>query len=93
MCPTFHCNLTVRFIFNCHIQSNAKVTVKITVNQLYNYSSVLGAAIEYKLYSDITVESGTHLKTVKITSNYYYCSGRNLRGVRPSKTQNLFILS
>ena len=41
--PTFHCNLTVQFTFNCLIQSNVEVTVKKTVNQLYNYLTVLGA--------------------------------------------------
>ena len=71
MCPTFHCNLTVRFTFNCLIQSNVEVTVKKTVNQLYNYSTVLRAAIKCKPYSEITVESGTHLKTVKITLNIF----------------------
>ena len=44
---------------------------KNPVNQLYNYSTVLGAAIKYKLYSEITVEIGTHLKTVKITLNIF----------------------
>jgi hypothetical protein len=39
---------------------------KKTVIQLCNYSTVLGAAIRCKSYSDITVEIGTHLKTVKI---------------------------
>ena len=71
MCPTFHSNLTVEFTFNCHIQSNVEVTVKKTVNQLYNYSTVLGAAIKCKQYSEITVESGTHLKSVKITLNIF----------------------
>ena len=42
---------------------------KKTVNQLYIYSTVLGAAI--KQYSDITVESGTHVKSVKITLNIF----------------------
>ena len=56
--------------FNCLIQSNVEVTVK-TVNQLYNYSTVLGAAIKCKPYSEITVELGTHLKTVKITLNIF----------------------
>ena len=37
---------------------------KKTVNQIYNYSTVLGAAIKCKPYSEITVESGTQLKTV-----------------------------
>ena len=70
MCPTFHCNLTVQFTFNCLIKSNVEVTVK-TVNQLYNYSTVLGAGIKFKPYSEITVEMGTHLKTVKITLNIF----------------------
>ena len=56
---------------NCHIQSNVEVTVKKTVNQLYNYSTVLGAAIKCKPYSEITVEIGTHLKTVKFTFNIF----------------------
>ena len=46
-------------------------SVKMTVNQLYNYSTVLGAAIKCKQYSEITVESGTHLKIVKITLNIF----------------------
>jgi hypothetical protein len=45
--------------------------MKKTVNQLYNYSTVLGAAIKCKPYSEITVEIGTHLKTVKITLNIF----------------------
>ena len=40
---------------------------KKTVNQLYIYSTVLGAAIKCKQFSEITVESGTHLKSVKYT--------------------------
>ena len=32
----------------CHTQSNVEVTVKQTVNQLYIYSTVLGAAIKCK---------------------------------------------
>ena len=35
---------------------------KKTVNQLYIYSTVLGAAIECKQYSEITVEGATHEK-------------------------------
>ena len=42
-------------------------SVKMTVNQLYNYLTVLGAAIKCKPYSEITVEIGTHSKIVKIT--------------------------
>ena len=44
---------------------------KKTVKQLYNYSTVLGAAIQCKPYSDIIVEIGTHLKTVKIILNIF----------------------
>ena len=40
---------------------------KKTVNQLYIYSTVLGAAIKCKQYRAITVETGTHVKRVKIT--------------------------
>ena len=47
----------------CHIQSNVQVTVKKTVNQLYSYSTLLGAAIRFKQYSEITLESGTHVKS------------------------------
>ena len=32
---------------------------KKTANQLYNYSTVIGAAIKYKPSSEITVEIGT----------------------------------
>ena len=70
MCPTFHCNLTARFTFNSLIKSNVEIAVKKTVNQLYIYSTVL-AAIKFKQYSEITVESGTHLKIVKITLNIF----------------------
>ena len=34
-------------------------------------STVLGAAIKCKPYNEITVESETHLKTVKITLNIF----------------------
>ena len=70
MCSTFHCNLAVWFTSNCLIQSNVEVTVK-TVNQLYNYSTVLGAAIKRKPYNEITVEIGTHSKNAKITLNIF----------------------
>ena len=93
MCSTFLCNLTVQFTFNCLIQSNVEVTVKKTVNQLYNYSIVLGAAIKCKPYSEITVKIGTQRKTVKITTNifavyftlYFYYN-------EPSKYKHLLIL-
>ena len=52
------------------MQCNVEVTVK-NVNQLYNYSTVLGAAIQCKPYSEITVEIGTYLKTVKNTLNIF----------------------
>ena len=52
-------------------KSNVEVTVKKTVNQLYNYSTVLGAAIKCKPYSEITIEIGTYLKPVKITLNIF----------------------
>ena len=73
--------LQICTVFNCvpfsHctvvIQYNVEVTVKYTVNQLYNYSTVLGTAIKCKPYSEITVEFGTHLKTVKITLNIFQC--------------------
>ena len=42
------------------------------MNQLYNYSTVLGAAIKCKPYSEITVKIGTHLKTAKITLNILF---------------------
>ena len=42
-----------------------------TVNPFYNYSTVLGAAIKCKPYSEITAEIRTHLKTVKITLNIF----------------------
>ena len=37
------------------------------VNQCLHFSTVLGAVIECKQYSGITVEIGTHIKSVKIT--------------------------
>ena len=47
-----------------------EVTVK-NCKSVYNYSTVLGAAIKCKPYSETTVESRTHLKTVKITLNIF----------------------
>ena len=44
---------------------------KKTVNQHYIYSTVLGAAIKCKQYSEITVESRTHVKSLKITLNIF----------------------
>ena len=43
---------------------------KKTVNQLYTYSTVLGAAIKCKQYSEVTVESKTYV-SVKITLNIF----------------------
>ena len=51
------------------IKSDGEGTVK--KNQLYIYSTVLGAGIKCKQYSEITVESGTHVKSVKITLNIF----------------------
>ena len=53
------------------VQCNVEVTVKQTANQLYIYSTVVGAAIKCKQYSEITVESGTNVKSVKITLNTF----------------------
>ena len=64
----------MHFTIICHIQSNVEVTVKKTVNQLYTFSTVHGEAIECKQYSEITVKSGTHVKSVKITLNIRICS-------------------
>ena len=70
MFTNFHCNLTVGFTFNCLIQSNVEVTVK-TVNQLYNYSTVLRATTKCKPISEITLEIETRLQTVKTTLNVF----------------------
>ena len=69
MCPTFLCNLThctVYIQLSYRVQKNCKSAL-----QLYSYSTLLGAAIKCKPYSEITVEIGTHLKTVKITLNIF----------------------
>ena len=64
MCP----NLTVRFTFNsCSKYSG--ITVKLIYSIFYcNFYIGLYMAIKYKPYSEITVESGTQLKTVYICS-------------------------
>ena len=63
-----HCNyivyncvplFTVRFTFNRQLQSNIEITVK----KLYISLTIV---IKCKLYSEITVEIRTHLKTVNI---------------------------
>ena len=51
---------------------------KKTYKSVYNYSTVLGKAIKCKPYSEITVESPTHFKTVKITSNIFAVNYRTL---------------
>ena len=76
ICTVFNCVplFTVISLYGLQliaIYYNVEVTVKKTVNQLYNYSTVLGAAIKSKPYSQITVESRTHLKTVKNTLNIF----------------------
>ena len=48
-----------------------RIYSKRTVNQLYNCSIVLGAAIKCKQFSEITVEIGTHSKIVKTTLNIF----------------------
>ena len=50
---------------------------KKNCKSVYNYSTVLGAAIKCNPYSETTVESWTHLKTVKIILNIFavYCIG------------------
>ena len=69
MCPNFHCNLTVRFTFNCcskYLQLN---NCKADLQFFYcNFYIALYKAIKCKPYSKITVESGTQLKTVHICS-------------------------
>ena len=41
------------------------------LGQCLHFSTVLGAAIKCKQYSGITVESGTPVKSVKITLNTF----------------------
>ena len=67
---TFHWILAVRFTFLPYTVQCRSYSKK-NCNQLYNYSTVLGAATKCKPYSEITVEIGTQLKTVKITSNIF----------------------
>ena len=42
-----------------------------TVNQCLHFSTVLVVVIKCKQYSGITVESGTHVKSVKIILNVF----------------------
>ena len=67
MCPNFHCNLTVRFTFNfCSVQLNH---CKADLQFFYCHFYIgLYKAIKCKPYCEITVESGTQLKTVHICS-------------------------
>ena len=49
-------------------------SVNVTVNHcksVFTFSTVLGAVIKCKQYSGITVESGTPVKSVKITLNIF----------------------
>ena len=57
------------FYINCPIQSNVEVTVKKTVISF----TIIRLYLEQQLnvISKITVEIGTQLKTVKITSNVF----------------------
>ena len=43
------------------------IYLQCTVNQCLHFSTVLGAVIKRKQYSGITVESETHVKSVKNT--------------------------
>ena len=62
-------HFTVKYL-PCTVQCRS-YSKKKPVNQLYIYSTVLGGAIKCKQYSEITVESGTHVKSVKITLNIF----------------------
>ena len=55
------------FTFTCLIQSN----VEVTVQKLYNYSTVLGAAIKCRLYSEIKYSG--NWDTFKNCKNYIEC--------------------
>ena len=44
---------------------------KNNCKSVYNYSTVLGSAIKCKPYIETTVQSRTHLKTVKLTLNIF----------------------
>ena len=66
MCPNFHCNLTVRFTFNC-CSKYSWIIVKLIYSFFYcNFYIGLYKAIKCKPYCEITMESGTQLKTVHI---------------------------
>ena len=69
MCPNFHCNLTVRFTFNCCSKYSC-IIVKLIYSFFCNFLIGLYKAIKCKPYSEITVESGTQLKTVYICNAY-----------------------
>ena len=60
-------------VFRSSVRSHATHAIGKLKNckSVYNYSTVLGAAIKCKPYSETTVESWTHLKTVKITMNLF----------------------
>ena len=42
-----------------------------TVNQCLHFSTVFGALVKCKQHTGITVESGKHVKRVKITLNVF----------------------
>ena len=76
ICAVFNCvhfplqsRCTVYIFY--HIQSNVEIKKKKTVNLVYNYFIVIGAAIKCNPYSETTVECRTQLKTVKITLNIF----------------------
>ena len=53
---------------------------KITVNQCLHFSTVFGAVIKCKDYSQITLESGTHVKSIEKYIEYIcsvYCETKN----------------
>ena len=45
--------------------------LKIYTVKIYKYSTALGAAINCKPYNEVTMEIGTHSKTVKVTLNIF----------------------
>ena len=68
MCPNFHCNLTVRFTSN-YCSKYSWIIVKLIYSFFYcTFYIGLYKASKCKPHSEITVESGTQLKTVHICS-------------------------
>ena len=66
MSPTFHRNLTVLFSSNC-CSKYSGIIVKL-IYSFFTVTFTLDWIRQCKLYSEITVESGTQLKTVHICS-------------------------